>query len=84
MRTELRVLIKRIIDLCLDKDLYFSHNPNVKLISIWNFDKGFECNAYYDGEMKGYNEGNYTTIDNMLNKIQILLLVFFLVVQKPV
>ena len=69
MRTELRLLIQRIIGLCLDKKLYFSHNPNVKLISVWNFDKGFECNAYYDGEMKGYNEGNYTTIDNMLNKI---------------
>ena len=62
--------LKKVIDLCLKKQLHFSVNIEASGISVYNLKTEFNKDAYFKGSLINYSDGQTCTIHELLELIK--------------
>ena len=65
--------LHELLDLCLEKELIFQLSTEAESITIFKIVDGeyvFYGYSYYDGELKDYENGNTTKLENLIKKVK--------------
>lgn len=59
-------IVNEIFNLCIEKGLCFSFNPNVEILHVHTHNHDLHYSSYYSGELIDYSKGNNKTIIELL------------------
>ncbi|WP_374440458.1 hypothetical protein [Epilithonimonas sp.] len=66
--------VKKLLDMCLEKELQFNINPSAQSISIYNINREgeftFNYDSYYFGDLCHLNHGNTITLDELIKNVK--------------
>jgi hypothetical protein len=65
-----KMILNRILKMCLDKDLIFLVNPSLSVISVHNAKFSFNYCSYYEGSLMDYEESDTKKLENLFELVK--------------
>lgn len=66
--------VKKLLDMCLEKELQFNVNPEDKNLCIYHIDRQgeftFNYDCYYFGNLSDLSNGNTIPLDDLITKVK--------------